>query len=127
MAKESASRPGIAVEIQGRRLSTEAEAVWWTNVERGSFAKAVDDLLSEERFSAATVFARIKEVLDLRTDAELAWVLGISPQSLWNRKNKNSVPFREALFIAHRANVSLEYLLTGETPGRRGGGSRRRK
>ena len=60
------------------------------------------------------MFDRIKEVLGLSKDAELAWVFGISPQSLWNRKSNNSVPFKEAIFIAHIADVSLEYLLTGQ-------------
>lgn len=82
--------------------------------ERKSFSEAVDEALADERFSASAVFDRIKEALGFDSDAALAWLFGTSPQSIWNRKRRNSVPYREAIFVALWANVSLEYLLTGE-------------
>lgn len=83
---------------------------------RKTVPEAIDALLSQERYGAAAVFARIKEETGLDTDADLAWFLGTTPQSLSNRKQRNSVPYREATFIAAWANTSLEYLLTGKRP-----------
>lgn len=81
---------------------------------RLNFDQAVDELLSEERFSASAVFDRIKEVLGCESDVALAWIFGTSPQHISNRKKRNSVPYREAVFISLWADASLEYLLTGE-------------
>lgn len=81
---------------------------------RLTFSEAVDKLLSEDRFSATAVIERLKEAVGAETDAAFAWLTGISQQSLWNRKKRNSVPYREAVFIAAWSNCSLEYLITGE-------------
>lgn len=81
---------------------------------RRTFSDAVDTLLSEKRFSASEVFDRIKKSLGCDSDAELAWILGTSPQNISNRRKRNSVPYREALFLSAWANVSLDYLLIGE-------------
>jgi hypothetical protein len=99
------------------RLTPEEEAARRTHERavgiRKSFAQAVDETLAPEELSASAVFGRIKEALGCDSDAELAWILGTSPQSLWNRKNKNSVPYREALYVALWVRVSIDYLLTG--------------
>ena len=85
-----------------------------TSPGRKTFSDAVENtFLRNPELRAAAVFERIKEALGCESDAELAWIFGTSPQSLWNRKNKNSVPFREAVFVSLWAHVSLDYLLTG--------------
>ena len=80
---------------------------------RKSFADAVDRALEDERFSASAVIDRIREALGCDSDTELAWIFGTSPQNIWNRRNRNTVPYREALFVSLWADVSLDYLLTG--------------
>jgi CI repressor-like protein len=80
---------------------------------RKTFAAAVVQTLADQRFSAAAVFDRIKEALGCDSDAELAWIFGTSPQNISNRKKRNSAPFREAIYVALWADVSLDYLLTG--------------
>lgn len=80
---------------------------------RRSFQEAVDETLSDERFGAPAVYDRLKDALGCDSDAALAWVLGTSPQGIWNKRNGNRVPFREAVFVSIWANVSLDYLLTG--------------
>ena len=67
-----------------------------------------------EHHRAPAVFDRIKECLGMASDAELAWWFGTTPQSISNRKRRNSVPYAEAIYIAAWANESLDYLLTGE-------------
>ena len=79
-----------------------------------TFPEAVDQLLAEERFSASAVIDRMKEAMGVDSDADLAWWFGTSPQSLWNKKSRNSVPYREAVFVAHWTRSSLTYILTGE-------------
>ena len=79
-----------------------------------NFDQAVDEALSEERFSAVAVFDRIREALGCESDAALAWIFGTSPQNISNRKKRNSVPYREAVFVSLWAGAPLEYLLTGE-------------
>ena len=76
--------------------------------------EAVDQLLAEERFSASAVIDRMKEAMGVDSDADLAWWFGTSPQSLSNKKGRNSVPYREAVFVAHWTRSSLTYILTGE-------------
>lgn len=80
---------------------------------RESFGDAVNTTLDDEQLSAAAVIDRLKEVLGADSDAELAWIFGTSPQSLSNRRARNSVPYREAIYVALWACVSLDYLLTG--------------
>jgi hypothetical protein len=77
------------------------------------FPEAVEETLSDQRFSAAAVFDRIKEALGCDSDAALANLLGSNSQNIWNRRNRNSVPYREAVFVSLWAKVSLDYLLTG--------------
>lgn len=81
---------------------------------RKNFSEAAEDFLSEDRFSAAAVLNRIKEAFGMTTDADLSWITGISQQSLTNRKSRNSVPYKEAIFISYWAGCSLKYLLTGD-------------
>lgn len=80
---------------------------------RRSFQEAVDETLADERFGASAVYDRLKDALGCDSDAALAWVLGTSPQGIWNKRNGNRVPFREAVFVSIWTNASLDYLLTG--------------
>jgi hypothetical protein len=96
-----------------RRQSPEEQAARAAR-NRKTFPEAVDQLLGEERFSASAVIDRMKEAMGVESDADLAWWFGTSPQSLWNKKSRNSVPYREAIFIANWTRSSLKYILTGE-------------
>lgn len=95
-----------------RKLSPEEQAERAAR-NRKTFPEAVDQLLAEERFSATAVIERMKEAMGLESDADLAWWFGVSPQSLWNKKARNSVPYREAIYIATWTRSSIEYILTG--------------
>ena len=96
-----------------RRLSPEEQAERSAR-NRKTFPEAVDQLLAEERFSASAVIDRMKEAMGVDSDADLAWWFGMSPQSMWNKKSRNSVPYREAIFIANWTRSSLQYILTGD-------------
>jgi hypothetical protein len=94
------------------RLTAEEEA---RRAARGrkSFSEAVDQTLAEDRFTASAVFDRMKEGLGCDSDAELAWILGTSPQNVWHKRKRNSVPYREAVYLSLWGRLSLDYLLTG--------------
>jgi len=81
--------------------------------DRGGFSVAVAKFNSAPELSASAVIDRLKEALGADSDAELAWLFGTSPQSLSNRRSRNSVPYREAVYVSRWAKVSLDYLLTG--------------
>ena len=83
---------------------------------RKSFAESVDELHKDPALRASAVIDRIKQVLGCDSDAELAWVFGSSPQSISNRRKRNSIPYREAVYVALWANASLAFLLTGQEP-----------
>jgi len=95
-----------------RRLSEAEQASMQPS--RLTFSQGVQKLLAQERYSATAVIERMKEAIGIANDADLAWIMGASQQSLWNRKNRNSVPYREAVFVAYFWECSLTYLLTGE-------------
>lgn len=79
-----------------------------------TFAEAVDETLAQQHLNAAAVFDRIKETLGCDSDAELAHHFGTTSQNIWNRRNRNSVPYREAVFVSILVDVTLDYLLTGQ-------------
>lgn len=95
-----------------RLLSLEEEMA---RDKRTGFSEAVELMLGEDRYSAAAVFERLKQAIGTGPkDADLAWWMGVSPQNIWNRKSRNTVPYREAVYVSVTANVSLQYLLTGD-------------
>lgn len=96
------------------RLTPDEEESLSARGGRKTFAEAVDQTLADERLSANAVFDRLKTALGADSDAELAWIFGVSPASLSNRRRRNSVPYREAVFVALWARVSLDFLLTGQ-------------
>ena len=98
-----------------RRRSKGEEEADLARRKRQSFSEAVDDLFvrEDEKLSASAVFDRLREALGADSDSELAWIFGMSPQSLANKRRRNSQPYREAVFVSLWANVSLDYLLTG--------------
>jgi hypothetical protein len=65
-------------------------------------------------FSFGDVIARAKECFGVAKDTELAALLGISPQTLNNRKKTESIPFDELLGLAIKWNVDIAWLLTGQ-------------
>lgn len=67
---------------------------------------------SELNFDA--VAERLKQAFKVRTDGELAGLLGISVTSYSNRKRSGSIPFEEICraFITRRMNIN--WVLTGE-------------
>ena len=80
---------------------------------RSDFHDAVNLHHADPRLAAGAVYDRLKEAMGLTSGADLAWRMGVSPQSLGNKKRRNSVPYREAIFVAEKTGSSLEYLLTG--------------
>lgn len=64
-------------------------------------------------FSFADVIARAKECFGCNKDSELAGLLGISPQTLNNRKKTESIPYEELLALAIAQGKDIQYILTG--------------
>lgn len=74
---------------------------------------AIERLQGDERYAANAVIDRLKECLGCDSDSELAWILNTNRQNIWKWRTRNSVPYREAVFLALWARLSLDYLLTG--------------
>jgi hypothetical protein len=64
-------------------------------------------------FSFADVIARAKECFGCKKDSELAAMLGMSPQTLNNRKKTESIPYEELLALALSQSKDIQYILTG--------------
>jgi hypothetical protein len=94
------------------RLTPEEEARGHAR-RRKSFSEAVEETLATDQLSATAVLDRIKESLGIASDVQLAELFGVSPQSISNRRTRNFVPYREAIYLAMWAGVSIDYLLTG--------------
>lgn len=64
--------------------------------------------------------ARLKHEFSLKSDAEVAHLLGLSPQAFYSRKKDNSFPKeRLSLFLKNNAEqysyIDFQYILTGES------------
>lgn len=59
------------------------------------------------------VLARLKSVLDVSSDAELAAVLQTSPQTVSSWKRRDSIPYALCVEISISHHVSLDWLLKG--------------
>jgi hypothetical protein len=62
---------------------------------------------------AAEILERLKQTVDVQTDAELASLLGVSPTALSNWRVRNSVPLGRLRPICKQFAIPLDYLLTG--------------
>jgi len=59
------------------------------------------------------IVSRIKEILELKSDVELARYFDVTPQAIQTAKNRQ-VPLEWLLIIRDRKNVSLDWLMSGE-------------
>jgi len=59
------------------------------------------------------IINRIKEISRLRTDAEVAKKLGLKPNTLSERKARDSVPFEEIFRYCMQNDIYLDWVLTG--------------
>ncbi|HKS12378.1 MAG TPA: helix-turn-helix domain-containing protein [Pseudomonas sp.] len=66
------------------------------------------------RSGCAAVLTRLKLATGTSSDAALAKVLGVSPQTLSSWKVRNSVPYSFCIDLAVHEDVSLDWLLLGE-------------
>ncbi|MDD5227323.1 MAG: helix-turn-helix transcriptional regulator [Methylococcales bacterium] len=73
--------------------------------------------------SAENVITRLKQLLNVKTDLELAEILGVSKPTISAWRQRNSVPHTICIQIAQEKNVSLDWLLTGEGTMLKGGGA----
>lgn len=67
---------------------------------------------------ALAVLARLKSVLGVTSDAELAIALETSPQTVSSWKRRDSIPYALCVELSSSYGVSLDWLLKGEDTGR---------
>lgn len=63
--------------------------------------------------SAADVIDRMKSELGVKSDTQLAEIIGKSSKTIHSWRVRNSVPYEAALLIAFNHRTSLDYLLLG--------------
>lgn len=62
---------------------------------------------------AGGVLDRFKDALELRTDTDLASILGVSKSTLSNWRSRNSIPLSKIRVACRKYGVPMDYLLTG--------------
>lgn len=70
--------------------------------------------------TAAKVLDRIATALRLSNDTEVAQALGINRQTLGSWRSRDKVPYELCVTLAEDRGVSMDWLLLGEGPMRRG-------
>jgi hypothetical protein len=73
--------------------------------------------MTGDRFSASSVIDRLKEVLEVQTDAGLAAILDVQRTNISQMRSRNSVPYEAAVWASATRGVSLDYILTGSSGG----------
>lgn len=66
--------------------------------------------------SSDEVKERLKVTLNIKTDRELAEVLGIAPPSVSNWKKRNTIPYDICVQVATEHQISLDWLILGLGP-----------
>lgn len=66
--------------------------------------------------TAEEVLKRIAALADARSDAALAKILGVSPTTVANWRQRNTVPYEAAATLGERQGVSLDHLIFGRGP-----------
>lgn len=64
--------------------------------------------------SAESTINRLKQLLAVKTDFDLAEIIGVSKPTISAWRQRNSVPHTICIQISQEKNVSLDWLLTGE-------------
>jgi len=59
------------------------------------------------------ILKRLKSILDLRFDGEVADLLGMTKSALSQRRNRNSIPHDQIKRLCKEKNLSIEYILYG--------------
>lgn len=62
------------------------------------------------------VMGRLKAALELKTDAALYELFGISSGDYANRKRRGSIPFQQIIALSLSRNVSINWLFSGSGP-----------
>ncbi len=62
---------------------------------------------------AAAIIERLKEAIDVATDAELAGLLGCSRTTISNWRSRNTVPLGRLRRLCKQRGVPIDYLLSG--------------
>ena len=60
------------------------------------------------------IIGRMKEVMNLTTDAQLSRALGTSNKNVSSWRKRNHVPYDDVLMVALNNGTSMEYILTGK-------------
>ncbi|NMG45945.1 hypothetical protein GPA22_19695 [Aromatoleum toluvorans] len=68
----------------------------------------------EDKDYVERVLLRLKEAADAATDADLAKMLGMSPQAFNNRKKAQSLPNSEIIDLCNKRMIDLNFVFRGE-------------
>jgi phage repressor protein C with HTH and peptisase S24 domain len=60
-----------------------------------------------------SVFSRLKKLFNVTDDKEIADILGISAQNIYDRKRRNSIPHEAIINVLRDTDVNLEYIFYG--------------
>lgn len=78
--------------------------------------KINQEILKNQTTHFYEVINRLKGLLLINSDKELAGKLSMSPNAFHNRKKSNSLPYQQIINIAYEQKVNLNWLINGEGP-----------
>ncbi|MDN7351887.1 helix-turn-helix domain-containing protein [Acetobacter senegalensis] len=74
-------------------------------------------LIEKPEINSDQIIGRIKEVLNIKTDTDLASSISVSKKTVSSWRRRNSIPLTIILLVSSMADSGTDYLLTG-TDGR---------
>jgi len=73
--------------------------------------------MSRKKVNFIHIIKRIKSYKGIKTDQNVATLLGLERSAFAQRKKKDSIPYFEIINFCIEENLSIDYLLTGEENG----------
>jgi len=69
--------------------------------------------IGKRTINASEIFKRIQNLLNLKSDKQLAMALGISQSTFSSQKNRNTVDIEAIVVLAKKEKLDLNYIFLG--------------
>ena len=70
----------------------------------------------KDPFDFHSIIQRLKLILDVKSDKDVAIALGLNPNSFFNRKKRGSIPMTKIVIVGNTLKVNLDWLIFGRGP-----------
>lgn len=73
------------------------------------------DMTEQDRLFDS-VIERIRQILEISTDSDVARALGLTPGAFAQKKHRGSIPYSDIISMCYEKSLSLDWILTGREP-----------